>query len=260
MGDAELSATFLGHSTVSLRMDGTTVLTDPVLSRSVAAIVRRVGPEIAAETLDHPEVVVVSHAHYDHLDVPTLRRLRSGYTVVVPRGVGRYVRAVGAGTVIELAAGESTTCEGVEIVAVYADHDGRRHKLAPEADAVGYLIRSDSTTVYHAGDTALFAAMADLSSEPVDLALMPVWGWGPRLGPGHLDPEQAAEATALIEPRWAIPVHWGALWSKVVPRDHHRRTAPPVEYVDAVRRTAPKTQVAMLAVGETWTLPDSSTS
>ena len=260
MGDHELIATFLGHSTVSLRMGGTTVLTDPVLSRSVAALVRRVGPPIEAETLDHPDVVVVSHAHYDHLDVPTLRRLRSGYTVVVPRGVGRYVRAVGAGTVVELAAGERTTCNGVEIAAVYADHDGRRHKLAPEADAVGFLIRSNGMTVYHAGDTALFAAMGDLAAESVDLALMPVWGWGPRLGPGHLDPEQAAEATGLIEPRWAIPVHWGALWSKVVPRDHHRRTEPPIEYVEAVRRTAPQTQVALLGVGETWTLPASSTS
>jgi L-ascorbate metabolism protein UlaG (beta-lactamase superfamily) len=255
MGTHQLTASFLGHSTVSLSMNGTTVLTDPVLSRSVAAIVRRVAPEVAHDTLDHPHVIVVSHAHYDHLDLPTLRRLPSGYTVVVPRGVGRYVQAVGAGKVVELSAGEETTVEGVEIVAVYADHDGRRHKLAPEAEALGYLIRIGDTTVYHAGDTALFTGMSDLAAESVDLALMPVWGWGPRLGPGHLDPEQAAAATALIEPRWAIPVHWGALWSKVVPRDHHRRTEPPVEYVDAVRRTASDTQVALLNVGDIWTLP-----
>ena len=202
----------------------------------------------------------MSHAHYDHLDVPTLRRLRSGYTVVVPRGVGRYVRAVGAGTVVELAAGERTTCNGVEIAAVYADHDGRR----PQARSGGGRRRLPDPLRQHdrlprRGHRAV-RGDGDLAAESVDLALMPVWGWGPRLGPGHLDPEQAAEATGLIEPRWAIPVHWGALWSKVVPRDHHRRTEPPIEYVEAVRRTAPQTQVALLGVGETWTLPASSTS
>jgi len=123
----QLGVTWLGHASALLWVDGVTVLVDPVLSPGIPGAAKRLTPPgRTVEGLPPVDAVLISHDHYDHLDVPTLRRLRSGYTVVVPRGVGRYVRAVGAGTVIELAAGESTTCDGVEIVAVYADHDGRR--------------------------------------------------------------------------------------------------------------------------------------
>jgi len=249
------SVTFLGHSTVLLDMRAATVLTDPVLSRSVAAVVRRVGPDVDLEALQHPDVVVISHAHYDHLDLRTLRLLRPGFTLVVPRGVGRYVTSVGAGRVIELREGETRHTDGLTVTAVHAVHDGRRHKFASPADALGYVLRTDAGGVYHAGDTALFPEMAALADEKLDLALMPVWGWGPRLGPGHVDPEQAAEATSMIKPTWAIPVHWGSLWSKVVRRDHHRRTQPPVEFATAVIDRAPDTRVAILEVGETWVIP-----
>jgi L-ascorbate metabolism protein UlaG (beta-lactamase superfamily) len=255
MTQRRLSATFLGHSAVSLELGGPTVLTDPVFSKSVAAVVRRVGPDVDLEGLEHPDVVVISHAHYDHLDIPTLQLLKPGYTIVVPRGVGRYVREAGAGRVLELVEGETRDTDGVSITAVHADHDGRRHKLSMPADALGYLVRNDVGCVYHAGDTALFAEMAALADEGVDLALMPVWGWGPRLGPGHVDPQQAAEATAMIKPSWAIPVHWGTLWSKVVRRSHHRRIEPPAEFATAVLEHAPDTRVAVLEVGETWVLP-----
>ena len=75
------------------------------------------------------------------------------------------------------------------------------------ADALGYVIAGGGRRVYFAGDTELFEEMSEL--RPIDLALLPVWGWGPSLNPGHLDPAGAARALALLRPRVAVPIHWG---------------------------------------------------
>ena len=75
--------------------------------------------------------------------------------------------------------------------------------------AVGFLVRG-SQTVYFAGDTGLFPGLEGLA-DPLDVALLPIWGWGPTLGEGHLDPERAAEAVSLLAPRIVIPIHWGSL-------------------------------------------------
>jgi L-ascorbate metabolism protein UlaG (beta-lactamase superfamily) len=101
------------------------------------------------------------------------------------------------------------TLRGLRVIATPAVHDRRRRPLGPAAEPVGYLVRGSRST-YFAGDTDLFASMADLRGS-VDLALLPIWGWGPALGPGHLDPERAARAAAIIAPRVAIPIHWGTL-------------------------------------------------
>ena len=95
-----------------------------------------------------------------------------------------------------------------------------RPPFGPKAEAVGYVFEQGSESVYFAGDTDMFPAMAELAG--VDLALLPVWGWGPRLGPGHMDPERAADALGVIRPRATVPIHWGTLWpvgmGRVTPR------------------------------------------
>ncbi|HEY7042657.1 MAG TPA: MBL fold metallo-hydrolase [Nocardioidaceae bacterium] len=251
MAGGGIEATFLGHSTVLLRMSGAAVLTDPVLRQSIAVVVRRVAPRIDPASLGQHRLVVISHAHYDHLDTYTLTHLRPGYTLVVPRGVARYVRRVGAAQMIEMSEGDTIDVDRLQVTAVRAIHDGRRHAFGPEAEALGYVIRSDDGSIYHAGDTALYPEMVRLATPRLDLALLPVWGWGPRLGPGHLDPETAAVAASMIKPTAAVPVHWGALWSRVVPRRHHRRTEPPNEFAEAVARISPDVEVSVLEYGQT---------
>jgi L-ascorbate metabolism protein UlaG (beta-lactamase superfamily) len=232
--------TWLGHSTVLVELDGVRLLTDPVLSRRVTYL-RRHAP--APESPRDLDAVLVSHAHWDHLDVRTLARLGRSLTVVLPRGAGRLLRRRGFTHVVELDAGEETRLGGVLVHAVPAEHDASRGPLGLRSPALGFVI-SGSRTIYFAGDTDLFAGMSELAPA-VDAALLPVTGWGPRLPPGHLDPHRAAIAAARVRPRLAVPIHWGTLaplWAK--PEEE-----PPLAFEREVRTLAPEVEVRVLPVG-----------
>ncbi|MET0740471.1 MAG: MBL fold metallo-hydrolase [Candidatus Nanopelagicales bacterium] len=248
--------TFLGHATVLVELAGVRVLTDPVL-RPWTTFLRRVSePTDPVVTLGRlrPDVVVLSHLHHDHCDLPTLRRLSAGVQVVAPVGAGRWLRRHGIANVQELVTGESATIGGLSVKAVPAVHDGSRGPLGPRAEAVGYLISDQARTLYFAGDTALFPAMSDLGE--IDVALLPVWGWGPNLGAGHLNPYEAACAARMIRPRVCVPVHWGSLAPIGMARlmSHHLYD-PPREFARAVRRMDLGTAVVITEPGHRVALP-----
>jgi L-ascorbate metabolism protein UlaG (beta-lactamase superfamily) len=122
------------------------------------------------------------------------------------------------------------------------------------ATAIGFHV-AGSSRVYFAGDTDLFPEMASLAGG-VDVALLPVWGWGPRLGVGHLDPYRAAEAVRMIRPRVAVPIHWGTFYPFALARVWPRALArPPHEFAREVERVAPETEVRILAPGDATDLP-----
>ena len=245
--------TFLGHSSVLIEMGGARVLTDPVLLDRISILERAVSP-LPTELYRDIDLVVISHLHLDHLDLPSLRMLGTHTPLVVPRGAGQFVRRMGFAEVEELGAGESIQVDGVSVRATPADHSGFRPPFGPSADALGYVIEQGSESVYFAGDTDLFAEMADL--EGVDLALLPVWGWGPRLGPGHMDPERAAEALLLLRPRAAVPIHWGTLWPLGMGRVMlHRLQSPPLEFASAAEVKAPDVKILITPPGETVPIP-----
>ena len=245
--------TFLGHSTVLVGMGGARVLTDPVLYERVSVLRRAVSP-LPAELHRDIDVALISHLHHDHLDLPSLRALGSATPIVVPQGAGRFMRARGFSEVEELVVGRSVDIGGVRITAVHADHSGFRPPFGPNAKAVGYIVEHATERVYFAGDTDVFPAMADLGA--IDLALLPVWGWGPRLGPGHMNPERAAEALALIRPTAAVPIHWGTLWPLGLDRvKPHRLQQPPVEFAAAAGRHAPEVNVLLTRPGESVDVP-----
>ena len=188
------------------RLDATTVLTDPVLGRWVGPL-RREGPAPGGTAATGTDLVLLSHAHHDHLDLASLRLLPPTVLVVLPRGLAPLARAAGIHRIIELDAGQVLRLAELTVTAVPAEHSGTRWGSSLHAPALGYLLHG-SRTVYIAGDTSRVPARADLD-RPVDLALVPTGGWGPRLGPGHLNAQQAAQACARLEPRVAVPVHWG---------------------------------------------------
>jgi L-ascorbate metabolism protein UlaG (beta-lactamase superfamily) len=245
-----LRITWVGHSTVLIELDGVRLLTDPVL-RPRFAHLRRVAEIVDDETLRSLDAVLVSHLHYDHLDVPSLIRLGRSQRLVVPTGAGRLLRRWRFAQVDELARGEETRVAGLTVRATHAEHDSRRAPFGTAAEPIGFLV-SGSASVFFAGDTDLFDGMTSLAPD-LDVALLPIAGWGPRIPAGHLDPHRAAEALARLRPRVAVPIHWGTYR----PIGSRGRSAerPPDVFVRLAAEVARDVDVRVLEVGETLELP-----
>ena len=245
--------TYIGHASALLRLDGVAILTDPML-RGWLGPLRRQGRAPDSRVAQLADLVLISHLHRDHLDLPSLRRVPSTTPVVAPRGATRWVGRAGAEQVVEIGVGETITVGGVEVTAVRARHDGYRDGHRGTAiEPLGYLIRRAGLTVYFAGDTDLFPEMSELGQ--VDVALLPVWGWGPSVGEGHLDPQRAARAVELIQPRLAVPIHWGTFYPaglrRLIPGP---LTEPPREFARLAGRSAPDVEVRVVEPGDETSL------
>ncbi|MFE9555382.1 MBL fold metallo-hydrolase [Streptomyces sp. NPDC006703] len=246
-----VEVTWWGHATCTIADGGVRLLTDPLFARRLAHLRRRRGalPPPGAAVAD---AVLVSHLHADHLHVPSLARLAPGTPVIVPAGTARSLprlRRLGL-RITEVRAGDTVEVLGLRVRAVPARHDGRRLPVGPHrSPALGYVIEGEART-YFAGDTGLFEGMARAVG-PVDVALLPVGGWGPCLGHDHLDAARAAEALARLGALSAVPVHYGTYWpigmDGVRPHEFH---APGEDFVRHAARLAPKAAVHRLGHGE----------
>jgi L-ascorbate metabolism protein UlaG (beta-lactamase superfamily) len=240
--------TYIGHATTLLRLNGTSILTDPMLRRWLGPLHRQ-GPLPRPGLPERSDLVLISHLHRDHLDLPSLRRLSPSTPLVVPSGAARWGTKVGAAHVHEISLGVTISIGEVEVTAVPATHDGHRdRRRGTEIEPLGFVISAGGRRVYFAGDTDLFGEMSDLG--PLDLALLPVWGWGTTAGAGHLDPERAARALELLRPRLAVPIHWGTFFPVglrlLLPRF---LTEPPLEFARLARRLTPEVEVRVLEPG-----------
>jgi L-ascorbate metabolism protein UlaG (beta-lactamase superfamily) len=247
---------FLGHATVLIDLDNTRVLTDPLLRRRVAALFWR--HPTPHSRVEHPvDAVVISHMHQDHLDLPSLRQLDHDETLLVPRRAGPFLAQRGFSHARELRPGQAVQVGEIRVIATPAKHTGFRPPFGPMGGCLGFIVEG-SARVYFAGDTDLFPQMAQLG--PIDVALLPVAGWGPTLGPGHMDARRAAEALRLLRPKIAIPIHWGTF----APVGMHFRawpylTRPPLDFLEHAGRLAPEVEVRILEPGDTLDL-DGDTS
>jgi L-ascorbate metabolism protein UlaG (beta-lactamase superfamily) len=238
---------------VVLDVGGTRLLTDPLLRRH-AGLLRRRGPQPAVLHWERPDAVLLSHLHHDHAELKSLRMLPPDVPIITAQRNARWLRARGL-------KGMTPTDDGWATVG--ANHDTRvslceaRHHSRPMPhrpnEATGHLVRSGSCVIWVAGDTSLFEGIAELrrrAGGPVDLAVVPVSGWGPRLSGGHLDPVQAAEACARVGARCAVPVHWGTLHA---PGGHiyppHWMDRPGPEFAAALAERAPGCRPLLPALG-----------
>ncbi|MGW2620152.1 MBL fold metallo-hydrolase [Streptomyces sp. NPDC001500] len=244
--------TWWGHATCTVEDSNVRVLTDPLFARRLAHLRRRRGALPPPEAW-RADVALVSHLHADHLHLPSLARLAPGTRLLVPLGAPRAVpalRRLRHLRLSEVAPGDETTVGGLLVRAVSARHDGRRLPVGRHrCPALGYVIEGRART-YFAGDTGLFEGMAE-EVGPVDAALLPVGGWGPYLGEGHLDAGRAAEAVRRLAPASAVPVHYGTYWpigmDAVRPHEFH---APGEEFVRLAAERAPGVAVHRLGHGE----------
>ena len=237
---------YIGHATVLLELDGVRIVTDPFLRDRLGPLERH-GQLPDPASIGPVDVVLISHGHPDHFDRGSLAALEGHPIVVVPNGLGRTVGRWFGGDVVELRAGQVARVRGVRVEAVRAKH--WISPGAPRAQPLGYVL-GESARVWFAGDTGRFREMRELRGA-VDLALLPVWTWGPHLGPGHLGPEDAAAVVAEIGAGAALPIHWGTLYPR---RLHRLWTAPLIEpgdrFAAAAARIAPSTKVHVLRPGE----------
>jgi len=244
--------TFVGHATLMIELGGTRLLTDPIL-RSRLAHLRRHSAPVAPEIVSDVDAVLISHLHYDHFDSASLKRLPPRTPVLIPRGGGDLARRAGLDEVVEVEPGDSLEVAGATIHVTEAEHDDRRSPAGGvRARPVGYVAERGAR-VYFAGDTDLFAGMSEIA--PLDVALLPVWGWGPSIGPGHMDPRAAANALPLLRPRIAIPMHWGTFYPIALKRTRPGPLSePPHDFARFAGEVAPEVDVRVLQPGTSFDL------
>ena len=225
----ESSATWIGHSTVLLRLGDRTVLTDPMFSERAFPVQwtgprRIMPPAVALEELPSPDVILVSHSHYDHLDkgsVRALARRHPGAEWVVPLRLGRYINDFGARRVTELDWFEAADVAGIRITGTPARHfSARRVGDRNRTLWSGFALEREGRRVLFAGDTAIHPQFAEIGRRcgPFDLVLMPIGAYDPRwfMHVVHVDPEEAVQAYRdVVSPHAgaALPLmlalHWG---------------------------------------------------
>jgi L-ascorbate metabolism protein UlaG (beta-lactamase superfamily) len=216
-----LRATLVNHSTVLLQQEGSNILTDPIWSERASPVGwagprRRRKPGVRWEDLPRIDTVLLSHNHYDHLDLGSLRRLRdrAQSEFIVPAGVGRLLRSEGIGPVHELDWGESWRLARATIHSVPALHFSARSLFDRNRTLwCGYVIETGAQVIYFAGDTAFgghFANIRERFGSP-RLALLPIGAYEPRwfMSPIHMAPEEAVKAHEILSAKTSIAIHHG---------------------------------------------------
>jgi L-ascorbate metabolism protein UlaG (beta-lactamase superfamily) len=248
--DQPLAAAWLGHATVLLRVGGLTMLTDPVLCNRVGIGLglitggprRHVAPALKIRELPPVDLLLISHAHYDHLDRPTLVRLDKNVPVVSSGGTHDLIRDLGFKKVTELRWGESHTVRGVTVTAQKVRHWGARTFFDSHRGYNAYLIESARHRVLYGGDTAYQEYFRDVGK--VDLAVLGIGGYDPYIQ-SHATPEQAWEMTGHLNADHLLPMHHSTF------RLSHEPTKEPLDRLMTIAGKHAD-RIVMTQVGGQW--------
>src|SRR5579871_868911 len=244
------SLTWVGHATWLVRLDGKSIVTDPVWSKSLGPIKRNVAPGLPLERA-RPRVVLVSHNHRDHLDAPTVDRIGGAPTYVVPEGLGRFFRRRGFKDVVELPWWGETTVDGIGVAFVPSQHWSRRGAFDTN-DSLwgGFVVSAAGKRVYFAGDTAWFGGFREIGARypGIDAALLPIGAYDPEwfMRKQHMNPDDAMRAFLDLGARLLFAMHWGTFKLTDEPLDEPPRLLEAAR----VREQVPAERVWVAAIGE----------
>jgi L-ascorbate metabolism protein UlaG (beta-lactamase superfamily) len=257
--DNKITISWLGHATTLINFYGIHIITDPALSDRIgislgfgtAGPKRYVAPALHFNELPPIDVVLVSHAHYDHLDLPTLSRFSPNTMAVTARSTTDLLSSAGLKNVTELAWNERTTYRGpkgdLEIQAVQVKHWGQRLPSKMLRGYNGYILRREGKALIFGGDTALTPLFGELRSRgPFAVALMPIGAYRPWIW-NHCNPEQAVEMANAAGADYIVPIHHQTFKLSDEPRGE------PIERLEAALQHEPE-RLALRQVGETFTV------
>lgn len=210
--EGEVRITWIGHASFYLQFAGHSAIVDPNWARWHGPFKRHREPGLSLHGLPEVDLVLVTHAHFDHLHKPSLRVLQAREGIVVPRGSGASVRRLGFPAVHEVKVWDHLRFDRLEVIHTPSHHWGARFLHDTHRDYGGYIVRAGDKSVFHCGDSAYFAGFADIGSRhDIDIALMPIGAYDAPSGRDvHLNPEQAVQAFADLGAKLMIPMHYGS--------------------------------------------------
>jgi len=255
----ELGVTFIGHSSFLLQVHGRKLLVDPVFSKRLILLRRQRRPGVLVQELPPIDIVFLTHAHMDHLDMASLRRViratrrLTGQTpeVVVPRGVEDLVERLGFSRIHGLAWWEQIELQGLKVTMTPCKHWGARMFRDTHRGYGGYVIEGGGQSVYHSGDTAYFDGFREIGAKlKPEVALLPIGAYFPdSYRSVHTSPEEAVQGFVELGAQQMVPMHYGTFRLGREPMEE------PLQRLEAEgKRLGIKEKIKILAEGETMHL------
>ncbi|MGC3992135.1 MAG: MBL fold metallo-hydrolase [Chthoniobacteraceae bacterium] len=246
--DGEIGVTWIGHASFLVQMNGRNLLIDPNWAKWLKVIKRIKQPGLELHDLPQIDLVLVTHAHFDHLDRRTLKEVARDQPIVVPFEVGNLVHDLGFRSVHELHYWESFEFEGLKITLTPCHHWGARMLHDSHRGFGGFIIEAGGRTLFHCGDTAYFEGFREIGERfPVDIALLPIGAYDPPSGREvHMNPEEAVRAFFDLRAQTLVPMHYGTFRLSYEPVDE-----PPVRLLTNAREHGIEEKVCVMTEGKT---------
>ncbi len=253
-GDKD-TLTWIGQASFLLQLAGKNILIDPVLSKKIAWIKRNSPPGIDWPAMPKINLVLITHNHRDHMDIPTLKKLGSDPIYLVPKGLGSWFTKNNFHRVIEMGWWQTEDIEGLTITFVPAEHWSRRGLTDINTSWWGgFVIEKNGICLYHSGDTGWFDGFAEIGNRfgHIDIAMLPIGAYAPRwfMKYQHINPIEAIHAMNVLKAKYFVPMHWGTFKLSDEPLDEPpvllRETWEKANYPDNSLKMAALGQILML--------------